>query len=136
MPFGYDWKCNHCGNQIRTGGLWEFYRDELGLRHPYGHPVPVSKEAIKSGVQGFFGEWYCPKCREVRNIVAVEFVEPKNGSLDACKAGLSDKIEAPKREYEAVCDRCNTPLKDHLDKSDICPKCNTGYFKEYSRFMS
>lgn len=55
MPFGYDWKCNHCGNQIRTGGLWEFYRDELGLRHPYGHPVPVSKEAIKSGVQASLG---------------------------------------------------------------------------------
>jgi hypothetical protein len=133
MPFGYDWQCNHCSNQIRTSGLWEFYRDALGLRHHYGHPAPVSQDAIKSGVKGLYGEWYCPECREVRNIVAIEFDSPKDGSFKANVAGLEG---IDQKEYPAICDRCKTPLKSYLDKSDICPKCNKGYFIEYSRFMS
>jgi hypothetical protein len=103
MPFGYEYQCDHCGLEIRLSGLWEFYRDELGLRHPYGHPFACCEEAERSGVSGFYIEMYCPKCRSVRNIVVIEFDHPKNGSFNANLAGL---VDIHQKQYPAVCDQC------------------------------
>jgi hypothetical protein len=133
MPFGYDWECRKCHYSIRTGGLWEFYIDEHGLRQPYGHPVPVSEEAIKAGVKGFFGLWYCPKCRQIINKVVIEFDVPIDGSFNANLAGLE---KTGKKEYPAICDKCGSDLIEYLDKHNLCPACNKGHFKQTSRFMS
>jgi hypothetical protein len=133
MPFGYDWTCDNCNYTIRTSGLWEFYRDRLGLRHRYGHPTPKSDEAKRAGVKGFTGVLYCTKCRQLREIVVYEFDQPQNGSMGACMSFSNPKI--PHKEYKTVCDICGNHLKDRIGNI-CCPKCGKGKFKESGRFMS
>jgi len=129
MGFSTDWKCEQCGYIVCISGLWEFYRDDMGLRHFYGHPIPSSLEAAESGVKGFTIDAYCPECREIRTAVVAEFGNSKNRALDAWLSVKHDKYEAP-------CDKCGTPLKNSLAESDVCPKCNKGHFKICSRYMS
>jgi hypothetical protein len=133
MPFGYDWKCNHCDNTIRTSALWEFYRDSSGSLVKYGHPGTHSKRAAKAGIKGFYAEFYCPKCREVRIAPVIEFAKSYHGALDALCAAEYDPTV---KKYDVVCEVCHTELIDYLDESNICPKCNIGHFEESARYMS
>jgi Zn finger protein HypA/HybF involved in hydrogenase expression len=129
MGFSTDWRCEQCGYTLCISGLWEFYRDDMGLRRFYGHPGASSPEAAESGVKGFTTDDYCPKCREIRTVVVLEFVNPKNRALDAW-------LSVKQNQYQTLCDRCGTPLKNSLEESDVCPKCNKGHFKICSRYMS
>jgi hypothetical protein len=133
MPFGTVWKCNQCGFVIRTSGLWEYFIDEFGLRQKYGHPLPISKAAINAGVRGFSVQWYCSRCRSVRDISVLEFDKPQPGSLGAL--GAYSFTDTPLQEFEAVCDKCSEKLIDDLE-NEVCPRCNAGHFIEESRFMS
>ena len=133
MPFGYDWTCDNCNYTIRTAGLFEFYRDELGLRHRYGHPFPTTDESKRSSVKGFTAVWYCTKCQQLREVVVVEFVRSQGGSLGACLA--YDDPEVERTEFPAVCDVCNAPLKDDIE-DEPCSRCGKGKFTEEARFMS
>jgi hypothetical protein len=134
MPFGYDWKCNNCGYQLRTSALWEFYIDEFGLRQKYGHPCPNSEQAKNAGVMGFSAEWYCPTCRSVRDVVVLEFDKSKSGPLAALMA-YYDRPETDHEEFEVICDKCGEKLIDDLENVTCC-RCNAGRFQEESRFMS
>jgi hypothetical protein len=134
MPFGYDWKCNHCNYSIRTSALWEFYIDEFGLRQKYGHPGPNSEQAKNAGVMGFSAEWYCPTCRSVRDVVVIEFNDSQKGPLPALMA-YYDRPETEHEEFEVICDKCGGVLRDDIE-GELCPKCNVGHFVEDGRFMS
>jgi Zn finger protein HypA/HybF involved in hydrogenase expression len=133
MPFGTVWKCNHCNNSLRTSGLWEFYIDEFGLRQKYGHPFPTSRAAKNAGVQGFSVQWYCSRCRSVRDVSVLEFDKAQPGSLGALGAYMFTNL--PYEEFEAICDKCGAKLKDDIE-GELCPKCNAGHFQEQARFMS
>ena len=74
----YKWACKSCGHEVTTGGAWEFYRDKSAKRRAYGHPVPVSKVAKKSGIKGFTTDRYCPECGVVRKVIDIEFLEPQD----------------------------------------------------------
>ncbi|MFC1977178.1 hypothetical protein ACFLWS_02790 [Chloroflexota bacterium] len=122
MGAGHTWKCSTCGYKIEISGLWEFYRDRNGNRNPYGHPTPSSEEAKEMGVKGFTSVEYCPKCRKVREVIVKEYEKPIIG-------GGHWGSKEPAVEYEALCPKCGTGLEDHLNESDVCPKCNKGNFE-------
>lgn len=85
--------CGECGYTVTTSGPWEFYRDEDGARHPYGHPGPASREARERGVWGLSAELYCPDCDEVHDIVVVEFVEPVSDARDVWMRNYTPRQE-------------------------------------------
>ena len=53
MGAGYRMKCNNCDFSVVTSGPWEFFRDEKGKPHDFGHPSPVSDEAGNGVFTGF-----------------------------------------------------------------------------------
>ena len=114
MPFGNIWTCTNCGNSVRTAGLFKFYIDKNGIRHRCGHPIP-SEADKRYGASGYSCEGYCPRCRQIKDVVVAEF--------------------NPRREFEAVCDICGEKLLDNLEDLP-CPKCGKGVFGESGRFMS
>jgi rubrerythrin len=128
MPFGNIWTCNQCGYSIRTAGYFKFYVDKNGNRKRFAHPIP--SEADKNATAtGYSQEGFCPHCKEIRDVIVAIFPVPQNDLLDA------HNPETKLKEFPAICDKCNTPLKDDLE-GEICPKCNIGHFKESGRFMS
>jgi Zn finger protein HypA/HybF involved in hydrogenase expression len=129
MGFSTGWRCEECGFELCISGLWEFYRDEMGLRRAYGHPIASSSEAVESGIKGFTTDAYCPECRDIRSVVVSEFEKPKSRALEAWKY-----IKG--YEYKALCDRCGTPLKYRIEESNVCPNCNKGHFKISHRYIS
>ena len=133
MPFGFIFKCDSCLAEIRVSGLWEYYVDKKGFRQRYGHPGPNSNQAKKAGVKGFTFDGYCPTCREVRDAIVIEFVEPQSGSLGACLAFKNSDVQH--QEFDAICDKCGTKLIDDLE-NELCPKCSAGHFIETARYMS
>lgn len=135
MGSAYRYECDGCGNVVETSGLWEFYRDATGARKLYGHPVPVSDEAVQMGVAGLSAELYCPLCDEVHDLVVVEFKQPYKGQLFWLEMG------EPKDEYQredaVKCPDCgNTDLilgpndeeASYFDArmSMLCPRCKKG----------
>ena len=133
MPTGFIYKCNNCGYAVTLSGIWEFYIDEFGLRQKYGH-LSRSAEAQKAGVMGFSVEWYCIRCRSVRDVSVLEFNKPQNGPLPALMA-YYDRPETEHEEFEPKCDKCSSKLTDEI-AGEICPRCNKGRFVEDGRFMS
>lgn len=69
-------RCNWCGHSVDTSGPWEFYRDAQGNFKRYGHPSPISEEARQHGVDGMYGDLYCPNCDTVFKLVIMEFKFP------------------------------------------------------------
>ena len=118
----WTWKCNSCGYELCTSGDHEFYRDEKGMLHDYGHPVPVSEEAKKQGIKGFTVKWYCPKCQVVREVIITEFDKPLLGRYS---------VKNKRHNFEPHCSTCGTELKLLLDIYDSCPKCGNGYFEQF-----
>jgi len=76
MGAGYIHVCSDCGYSVSTSGPSEFYRDREGKRKIYGHPDPLSFEALERGIYGFSGEVYCPNCDKVFDLVLVELKKP------------------------------------------------------------
>ncbi len=103
---GITWKCKKCNYEVIITDGWEFYRDECGNRKRYSHPCPISKKGVKS-IRGFSADLYCPKCKDVKDIIIEEF--GKSATQD--------------------CNVCGTKLKRSLDESDLCPRCSTGTFQ-------
>ncbi|MFZ2036446.1 MAG: hypothetical protein WAU62_05965 [Dehalococcoidales bacterium] len=116
MPFGNIWTCNQCGYSIRTAGYFKFYIDKNGNRKRCGHPIPSTSDTKPIG---YSKEGFCPHCKEIKDVIVATFT-PQNPEA---------------KEVTAICNVCHTPLKDNLE-GELCPKCNTGHFKESGRFMS
>jgi len=135
MGSGCDYKCEKCGYKFTTSSSWEFYRDAKGKIQCYGHPGPLSVEALKSGIYGFMDTKYCLNCRKLVDILLVEFDKPADYHA-AWGYGLLGG------EYQPViCPYCNKT--DFLEDEDIiskkfilCPKCNKGKLLLESSWIS
>lgn len=128
MGSGYEHKCDRCGYEVATSGPWEFYRDELGLRHPYGHPVPASDEAERAGIAGLSAEMYCLDCRQVSDVILVEFVRPAEDSL-LVWLGRCEPMEEYRHEGAVRCPSCgstNLLLGPDETRTIPCPRCGVG----------
>ncbi len=128
MGAGYTLHCNACNYSVETSGPWEFYRDENGRCHEYGHPVPVSEAAAERGVYGFFGKLYCSTCDKVVDVILVEFKEP---CRDHYLIWLGD--HEPQEKYLdedavrcPVCENRFLILEPDNDHAPSCPRCGKG----------
>jgi ssDNA-binding Zn-finger/Zn-ribbon topoisomerase 1 len=118
----YDWKCNHCDNIVEVKPNIGFFRDAEGTLKLWGQTVPVSLEAEEFGVKGFYGNYYCPTCRELQKVIEVEFKTPNDFNERITDIG----------EDLPFCDVCGTSLAIEPNETIICPKCNKGTFS-YAR---
>jgi hypothetical protein len=115
------YRCTKCGLEITTSGYWEFYRDKNGTCKPYGHPSPISAEATKQGCKGFYIEWYCSQCKEIRNVILKEFEQP-------CFDSPYGQLSMTDRVFNFSCDKCGDVLKEDLKKEN-CPVCGNNAFE-------
>ncbi len=81
------------------------------------------------GVKGFTTARFCMECMKVRAVIIREFEIP---IIDRDPWGPYDRSV---KEYEALCHKCGTKLKEQLD-DDIFPKCKKGRFESSSFMMS
>ena len=70
---------------------WEIYRDAAGEWHDYGHPIPVSEEAARTGIAGLSAELWCPHCDRIPDLVVVEFERPAASEFEAWGGGARPK---------------------------------------------
>ena len=124
----YEHACNKCSYFVATSGPWEFYRDDKGKREFYGHPSPLSEEAIKRGVCGMSGDLLCPHCGIVYDIILVEFREPHADKASAWKA-YSNRDEQITSEDMTKCPGCGETdliLEPPEGRGVSCPHCKRG----------
>ena len=129
MGAGYRMKCNNCDFSIATSGPWEFFRDEKGKQHDFGHPSPVSEEAAQRGVYGLYGKLYCPTCNKVVTVILVEFKEPCRDALSLW-SGQCEPLEKYLEEDAVKCPKCKNKdliLEPDNDHAVSCPKCKKGF---------
>jgi Zn finger protein HypA/HybF involved in hydrogenase expression len=120
------WKCNNCDNELETGGSYEYYIDDYGNRQFYGHPGASSEDARKHGVYGLTETRYCPTCKQIRNEISATYKSPViDGGSEGSHWGSEGTYD-----WNPKCSICNTVLKEEIDDSYICPKCNKGTFKK------
>ena len=131
MAAGQLWKCTNCGNEICTSSLHDFYRDDNGNFKTYNHPGGRPGEDAKPGSGGSYVKWYCPNCKEIKVAVKHEYGEVKIMPHHKIENTLSDSIL-----FTPTCDKCGTELKQDLDHTDVCPKCNDGFFVESGGWIS
>jgi hypothetical protein len=131
MGMGLSFKCNTCGYAHDTWHNNEFYRDSAGQMKGYAHPRPVSEEARRSGIWGFFDSLYCPSCRKLQVVVTVEFKKPRDyHSAWGWQFGPKDDL----MEYDKKCPECGgVDLADWIEEPRPlqyrelpCPKCSNG----------
>ena len=130
MGTSYTYKCDHCGYKVYSNGPWEFYRDKNGVIKPYGHPVPMSKEAAKCGITGLTYNLYCPKCDKTSEVITVEFKKSTKESLDVW-GGVAEPLDKYKDKDVVKCPKCgNTHLLfgEGQEEEFKCPKCEKGKF--------
>jgi hypothetical protein len=89
----------------------------------------VGIEAEEMGVKCFTTARFCMECMKVRAVIIREFEIP---IIDRDPWGPYDRSV---KEYEALCHKCGTKLKEQLD-DDIFPKCKKGRFESSSFMMS
>lgn len=138
MGAGFKYVCSVCGHSIETSGPWEFYRDSKGNRHPYGHPSPVSDEAVQSGIYGLSGEVYCPACDKVFDVVLVEFKEPSLDTLSVW-SGRCEPTEKFKKEGAVHCPQCGNShliLGPDDEVKILCPRCQKGILQGIMDWIS
>lgn len=128
MGSGYLMKCDHCGYSVKTSGPWEFYRDEKGERHAFGHPIPISAEAAQRGVYGLSGTLYCPACDKVVDVILVEFKEPCRDSLKLW-SGQCEPDDNYLTDDVVRCPECKNKfliLEPDNKHALSCPRCGKG----------
>ena len=133
----FEHKCNSCGYSVSTSGPWEFYRKKNGRMEPYGHPVPVSKEAQERGIYGLYGNLYCPICDATHEIILVEFKEPCRRSIQAWGGEFEPKDEYKKKDVVKCpsCDNTELVLYPEAEKQLVCQHCRIGVMVGSMRFI-
>jgi len=127
MSSWYTFKCNKCSFTFNTSGPDEFYRDKKGMMKPYGHPVPMSKEAEKRGIYGLTADVYCMDCKKnIRDFILVEYKKPVP---DDEKVWMWAGLKEPKKKYKVNKPCCPECGKSHLifepsTRKILCPVCN------------
>jgi hypothetical protein len=125
MGAGYRHTCDRCSYTIDTSGPWEFYRDLLNQRKPYGHPGPMSQEAEERGVAGYYAIMYCLVCNQKVDVILQEFRPPVSSGFEAL-ARISDSQYGGN---EARCPNCGVGdlvLGPREDAIVVCPQCRKG----------
>ena len=129
MGASFSHQCDNCGYTVNTSGPWEFYRDKNGVKKPYGHPVPTSKEAEDNGIKGLYGTFYCSKCDKTFESIIVEYKKSTKHSLDVW-GGMAEPLD----EYKNLILKCpdcgNIDLLTDASNEKLinCPKCKKGKF--------
>jgi len=129
MGAGYKFKCNKCKYFFNTSGPWEFYRDKRGKIKPYGHPAPMSREAVKMGISGFHGDLYCVKCDKVYEVILIDYDVPDTDPVSAWRKAAIYKsthplVKCPK--YDSL-DMIFEPYKENDELMKIpCPNYKKG----------
>ncbi len=121
-------RCDRCGYVVTTSGPWEFYRDAEGQRKPYGHPVPMSREALEQGIAGLSANLYCVHCDKVFDLIVVEFKTPARDALSVW-AGNCEPQEVFKKEGAVKCPECGATallLEGDENPQKTCPRCKAG----------
>ena len=129
MGASYKFKCSNCKYSFNTSGPWEFYRDKKGKIKPYGHPEPMSNEAVKMGISRFFGELYCVKCDKIYEVILVDYDNPDKNPVSAWRKAAIQKST----HLFVECSECEstemvfTPYLENREKIIIpCPMCKKG----------
>ena len=128
MGAEYRFTCSKCDYSISTSGPWEFYRDEKGRRKLYGHPVPRSEEAERSGIYGFSGKLYCPACDKISNLILLEYKNPCHDQLSAWMGQREVKDEF-RNDQGVKCRKCggkDLVLYPEEHREIPCPRCKKG----------
>jgi len=134
MPVGNIWECDNCRFSICTSGLNFYYVDKLGQRQRYRRYARSKESTNESGINGFTVEWYCSKCRSLRETVVLQFDHPQNGPIAAFMEYWNN-LKSEHKDFEIVCGECGSQLFNDLNDLS-CPKCGKGKFKESGRFVS
>jgi hypothetical protein len=131
-------RCSKCEFSVTTSGPWEFYRNWIGRRKPYGHPASISWWAERRGIYGFSEILYCPHCDETFDVILSEFKKPIKDSLSAW--GMLIKLsEECKEEKKAQCPKCgNRDMIFSPGESDeiSCPRCKEGKLEGVPKYKS
>ena len=124
----YEHACNQCSYFVATSGPWEFYRDDKGKREFYGHPSPLSEEAIKRGVWGMSADLFCPHCGVLYDIIVVEFREPQADKASAWKAYLNRDEQITSGDITKCpgCGETDLVLEPLEEREVSCPHCKKG----------
>ena len=102
MAVYWDWKCSNCGFTVETSWSHEFFRDDYGELHPYGHPQATSKEAKEKG-------------DSVKDAITREFNTPVH-------EGWWHMPDNEVKSFTPICGECGTELiRGFVEKP--CPKC-------------
>lgn len=129
MGAGFIIRCSKCGHSVSTSGPWEFYRNWIGKKKPYGHPGPTSWWAKRRGIYGLSEILYCAHCDETFDIIVSEFKKPiKDGSSPWLRDERDLKDEFKNKE-NPQCPKCGH--RDMIlccEEGDkiICPRCKEG----------
>jgi hypothetical protein len=138
MGAGFIIRCSKCEFSVTTSGPWEFYRNWIGKRKPYGHPGPINFIAKMRGIFGFSGILYCLHCDEIFDVILSEFKKPiKDGSSPwGDDHELKDEF---KEEKKAQCPKCgNRDMIFSPGESDeiTCPRCKEGKLEGVLKYQS
>lgn len=129
MASFYTFECNKCKHRVNTSGPHEFYRNKKGNMKPYGHPVPISKEAAEMGISGLTIEFYCPKCDKNFETIIVEYKKPTDDKLAMWSGALEPKDEYKNKDVFR-CPKCDEILIFNPEefKNIKCSRCKEGIF--------
>ena len=125
MGQGQNWKCTNCDYEVCICGFWGFYRDNKGNLKGYSDPVPEPTVDEKPGSGGTSVYWYCPRCKESKSGIWIEY-----GEIQIMPFQKVISVDSERTIFTPTCDKSGTELKDTLDETDICPKCNKGILKK------
>ncbi len=130
MGAGYLWRCGTCDYEVRTSGPWEFFRDKKGRRKFFGHPCPISDEAVEAGISGLSAVLYCPICDRTADRIIVEYKNPVIDDKISIWLGMPEPKEKYQKSGAVKCRKCgNTDMvlasRSNRDTTK-CPRCNRG----------
>ncbi len=110
MGRGYEIRCMSCDFRANISEFIEFYVDKKGRIQIYGHPLPVSEEAVEAGIAGFLNDYFCPKCGHVTSIPS--FVSEKaHDYLELYSTLLLGKRKiVGVNNVPLICESCGGPL--------------------------
>ena len=77
-------------------------RNRAGTRPECDHPIPPDPEAKRQGMYGYYGDLYCPNCREMFDFIFVEFEKRHPAFLSAWKEIIMKEMD----EDVMRCPRC------------------------------